>query len=564
MPTFPSSLTSHNKKLMALLVAATLAGCGGGGGDSPSPAPAPAPPTQPTPPTEPTPPTSPVVSDVSPSYTGGGAVNSTQYSGTGVGIWHKKNIANEAQDVRVDIGGLVNKEVTVIFSNGTNLEQNMQAVAMTSQVSPTPVRSSLTGARQNYEAPAAVTEFNRSGWTNLLKATRSQFGTRVTSDITRQADLVAGTTTRVFNHHDGVARNTTLRKQVTTTDGTAVNFWVEDGQFDLTKVTQTSVDQLATALSKQGGIYDMLKDIGGPLWGPHPYVELVDGAGQSVDIVIMNFNNDGQPYGEIGYYYAMNAFKKAYAPKSNESISLYLDSETLALGGAKGVQAIKSSVSHELMHMSNFYRRGVLIGPEYQYDTWVEEMTAMMMEDVSGLAIDPTYNATRDMRFPDYLTYGGYNCPLTRFTGFGATCESYALNGAFGGFMLRQMGVRFYKELLRANYTSSEMALDMTVQAHRPSSSLGNEMRKFAVAAIPALPSSTAPAGFNFPALNDSGYSIPAINPVQYKTGRTLPTTAPATLTAYGNFPIVRKGVTGRFTQTYKVPAGTTLSVVVN
>lgn len=554
-----NSLKFHNKKLLALLVAAALTGCGGGGGETGPATSAENPPVAVTP----TDPTTPVVSDVAPSCTNCGAVSNTQYSGTGVGIWHKKNIASQAQDVRVDIGGLVNKEVTVIFTNGQNVEQPMSAVAMSSQVNPQPV-SNISAPAPQFSAAHEVSEFNQSGWKKLLENGHSRFMNRMSADVAYEANLVAGTSTRIFNHHDGIARSTTLRKQVTALDGVVINVWVEDSQFGAASVNSTMVDQLASSLAQQGGIYSMLKDVGGPLWGPHPYEELIPGSGQPVDIVIMNFNNDGKPYGEIGYFYALNAFKKAYAPKSNESISLYLDSETLALGGNNGMQAMKSTIAHEFMHMSNFYRRGVLMDPKYQYDTWLEEMTAMMMEDTAGLAIDPTYNSTRDQRFPQYLSYGSYNCALTNFTGFGATCESYSLNGSFGGYLLRQMGVRFLKDILRSNYASSEVGLDMTIQSYRPDSSLSNEMRKFAVASIPALPAASAPAGFNFPALSEGGYNIPAINGSLYKSVRTLPTVTPASLQAYGNFPIVRKGVTGRFTQTYKVPAGTTLSVVVN
>ncbi len=84
----------------------------------------------------------------------------------------------------------------------------------------------------------------------------------------------------------------------------------------------------------------MVKAVGGPVWGSHTYSNLIGGTDRPIDIVILNFDSNGQPFGEVGYFYSRNAIKQVpiINPYSNESVSLYLDAETLYLGGAEGLR----------------------------------------------------------------------------------------------------------------------------------------------------------------------------------------------------------------------------------
>lgn len=467
----------------------------------------------------------------------------------------------------MDIGGLVSKDVTLIFTNETNADVAMSSVPLSSQMTAQIARPSLLSSVASNMQPRladkeAITEFNRTGFRQHLHAQKVRSSTYAVNSSVTPVQYAVGSN-RTFNYHDGSPRTTILKKQVALSDGAQLNLWVETSEASEAKISASLVDQLSSAFSRTGGIYDLLKDTGGPLWGPHNFAELLP-AGQPIDIVVLNFVPDGQPFGELGYFHSINSFKKTSIAQSNESVSLYVDSESLYLGGPKGVQAITGTLAHEGMHMSNFYRRGVKMGPDYQFDTWLEEMAAMIMEDAASNAVATTYNSTRDLRYPQYLSYGTYNCPLLDFTGFGSTCESYSVTGSFGGFLLRQMGMSFYQNLLNQNNTSSEAALNSSIKAFRAQSSIGIELRKFAAGAITALPSSSAPAGFDFPARREGLYTIPVINAVSYKPYRVMPTSVPSILKGYASFPVLRKAVTGRFTETVRVPAGVTLSVVIN
>ncbi|HEX2546908.1 MAG TPA: hemagglutinin, partial [Ramlibacter sp.] len=368
--------------------------------------------------------------------------------------------------------------------------------------------------------------------------------------------------TRSFYLDQQDSRMATLQRQVTTGDGTKVNVWVESSEIGAAKVTPAMAEQLAGSFGKAGGIYDMVKAAGGPLWGPHDTPGLIPGAGQPVDIVVLNFDRNRTPYGMLGFFWALHQLQRSVDSRSNESVSLFLDAETLYLGGERGAKMIRMTMAHEAMHMGNFYRRGVLMGPTYQYETWLEEMTAMMMEDAAASAIDPTYSPLRDVRLQDYLAHGSYNCALQDWTPY-AACESYAVSGSLGGFLLRQLGVGFLRDLLHQRQVASVAALDTAIQAAKPGSSLGQQLRNFAATAIGVLPVS-APAPFGFPARNEGGFAIPAVDASQFKARRALPAGSPASLAAYGHHPVVRRAVRGTFAETVRVPPGTTLSVVVH
>jgi hypothetical protein len=244
---------------------------------------------------------------------------------------------------------------------------------------------------------------------------------------------------------------------------------------------------------------------------------------------------------------------------------LYLDSETLYLGGPEGMKAMLLTMAHEGMHMQNFYRRGVVKGPAYAFSTWLEEASAMMMEDFASQSIDPAYNAIRDVRFPNYINYkaGSYNCSLLTWDPFGAACDSYSVSGSLGGFLDRQLGLSFYKHLLNnVSSTDSVAVLDSSIKATVPTSSLGEQLRRFA-ATSGALMKPPSPTGFGFPARAEGGFTLPVIDPQALVASRTLTQSVPATLQPYASLPVVRKAVNGTYSETVKVPANSTLSVVI-
>lgn len=563
----------------AMLLSGLMAGCGGGGGDEAAPtAAAETPVTTPVSPVEP-------VSQI-PAETAGlvtdcggahcSATTANTYAGSGVGTWKLANTSGAAMQVPVSIGGLSGQDVMLVLTNTGATPQPMPAIAL-SDVQRDPsrslFRSVLDITPEDSAAKRRIAEFNSKGAGELLRQgpqRRDVLG--LTAPARLAAGYVVGVSTRNWKHLNDSnvveSRATTLAESVSMADGTVVNFWVETSEMGGSKVSSAILTDLVTTYtSGSNAIYSMVGQVAGKPWGPHGYPGLLIPDSQTIDVVVLNFAPDGQPYGTLGYFWGLNNFTQAEEPDSNEAVALFLDAETLYLtasGGANpGLMLMKSTMAHEATHMANFYQRGVVAGGsgDYLFDTWLEEMTAMVMEDLLSTRIDPNYNKIRDVRLANYLSYGNYNCRLTAFAS-GNPCDGYSVSGSFGGYLLRQFGLSFYKHLL-ANKSSfdSETVLDASIKA-AGGPGLGEALRRWSTTAA-LLPADSSPAGFGYPGRTDGDFTIIPIDGSRYSGVRKLPTMVPATLQPMASFPVLRPAVSGTYLETVTVPANTALSVVV-
>lgn len=563
----------------AMLMSGLMAACGGGGDDAAPAAAAnppvttPAAPAVPENPSVPETPETPVVTTGLVTDCGGAncsATTANTYAGSGVGTWKLANTSGAPMQVPVNIGGLSGQDVMLVLTNTGATPQPMPAIALADvqrQPSNALFKSVLDGKTVESAAKVRIAEFNSKGAAELLRQSRQRREVlAVTPQPLRAAGYGVGDP-RPWNHLNDSnvveVRNTTLRQYVNMGDGTVINFWVEDGEFDLAKVSPTILSGLVAAYtSAPNAIHSMVEQVAGKAWGPHAYTNLI-ADNQTIDIVVLNFNNDGQAYGTLGYFWGLNNFKRTAEPDSNEAVALFLDAETLYLAGTTGRKLMKSTMAHEATHMANFYQRGVVPtdGKDYLNDTWLEEMTAMVMEDLLSTRIDPTYNKIRDVRLATYLSAGNYNCTLTSFVA-GLVCDGYSVSGSFGGYLLRQYGLAFYKHLL-ANKSSddSQTVLDASIKA-AGGPGLGEALSRWSTTAA-LLPAGTSPAGFGYPGRVETDFTIIPIEGSMYSAARTLPASVPPFLKAMASFPVLRPAVSGTFSETVTVPANTTLSVVI-
>ncbi|BCG01296.1 hypothetical protein PPGU19_058640 [Paraburkholderia sp. PGU19] len=560
--------TSTAAYLATWTLALSLAACGGGGGSAPVSNTAKGTPTASSP--------SNVAADgkLHAACQACSAADDSTYSGSCAGIWQAINPSASALDVPVSIKGLSGQNVTLVFTNESTSTQTMSSIALSANRSASIMRaqSQVAASPVTSESPtlAAIRDFNYQGWTSLATNQVAAIARYSTNGATTTSYRIGDT--RTFNYADNSPRTTTLAQTATTSDGTVVNLWVESGELGATKISPQIVTSLITQDAQAGGIYHMLVRVGGPLYGPNSQSSLIDGTHQPIDLVVMNFDNNGQPYGLLGYFWALNDFKKGAGELaySNESISLYLDSETLYLGGTYGMNQMLTTMVHESMHMQNFYRRSVQMGAQYAFEPWLEEMSAMMMEDWASGTIVPGYNTIRDARFVTYMTYAGhgsYNCGLTTWTPYSTDCESYAVNGSFGGYLNRRFGMSFYQPLLtNKNHTASIDILNEVIGNAQAGATAPSMLRDFAAAASGLVPLSTNVAGFSLPARSENCFTLPAIDPTSLYNGvtRDLPGAVPATLAVPGTFPVVRSRVSGTYSEAVRVPVGATLSVVVD
>ena len=72
-----------------------------------------------------------------------------------------------------------------------------------------------------------------------------------------------------------------------------------------------------------------------------------------------------------------------------------------------------------------------------------------------------------------------------------------------------------------------------------------------------------APGGWGFPAWHDAQFSLIPINPSDWAWSRRVPPQLPSEIASYGSVPLVRPSGGAFYSEVVRVPAGTTLSVVI-
>ncbi|ATG21900.1 hypothetical protein CO705_18430 [Ralstonia pickettii] len=565
-----SSTTVRGTKQWALTMmvaaAGTLAACGGGGGGSSGGA-------------SDTPQSTTANITVAPACSGTncGALGTT-YAGSGVGVWQATNAGGSAGTVSVSIAGLTGQNVTLVYTNQGAAAQPMPSVPITSLglldttgTTAPKAAADAVGNDANAAFDRQLSDFNAhalDGYASGAGPLKTQGASGSGNTVLRPQSVAAVGAQRTWNHQqpDGTAVvvSATLRQQATATDGRLVNVWVQDSEYGSSKISDGIIGTLATKFaSGNQSIYTLATSLVGQPWGSYSSSASLIDPNQALDIVVLNIQPDGQPYGRVGYFWARNNFTTSAQPLSNQSLSLYVDSETVYLGGTSGLNTVISTLGHEFTHMANFYQRGVLHGSQYMYGTWLEEMTAMTMEDVLSSQIDPSFNNVRDSRFPAWLQ-SAYDCALTAFDpSLSSSCPGYPISGSLGGFLLRQYGVAYYTNLLQ-NFSSTDSAtvLDNAIRAGG-GAGLGDAVSRWGTA-VALLPVPGSPSGFAYPARSDSGFSIPALNGPNYSSQRTMPTSVPATLQGFGQFPVSRGLKAGTYSETLTVPAYSTVSIIVH
>ncbi|WP_047218547.1 MULTISPECIES: M30 family zinc metallopeptidase [Delftia] len=541
----------HSKTAIALALGAVLAGCGGGGGGGPS-----GPSSQLT---------------AACSGTACGAANATTYSGQGVGVWSYTNTTQAEQQIPVGLTNLGSKQVTLIYTNNGDASVPMPALTLTP-----PAATTATAQKSLSAAPATVNRIPERIRNFKPRLTAADMQARQSIKPQAAAILPVGSQRSWFVQPGDSrieARQATLRRQasVPTPTGTrTINVWLEDSEYDAAKVSDAMLDTLLQRFtSGSDAVYPLITGLSGEPWGAHSYSDLIDPE-QPLDIVFVNFVPDRTPYGLLGYFWSLNNFKQDPANPdlkySNQSLSFYMDTETLYLDPAEGMTNQISTLSHEFVHMTNFYRRSVQLskpGTDYAFDTFLEEMSAMMGEDIVAQRVTPGFNSIANGRVPSWLSRSGFNCdPAAWSADTAAPCFGYDVNGSLGAYLVRQYGVGFYKQLL-SNTTSTDslQVLGNAIQqAGGPTLPVAIQRWGANIALLPG----DVPSGYGWPARTDQGFTLAAINGSSLASSRVLPTTAPVNLNARGHFPFLRQpDAQGTYQEQLRVPAGSTLTAVV-
>jgi hypothetical protein len=248
----------------------------------------------------------------------------------------------------------------------------------------------------------------------------------------------------------------------------------------------------------------------GDAWGSVPagvsssYISDAGGK-QDINIVIL----DALTSTWAGYFYGVNNYLTSVNANSNQALVFFLRASSIATD----LRFMQSSLVHEATHMVNFYQRSIAQG--VSHDTWLEETSAMMSEDI----ITPTlvknanntdYNNITSYRLPLYAVSGAAHS-LTNWASLNST--SYAMGGAFGAFINRRYGVPLYKQLITcgtgATGSSSYACMDYLIKTNG-GTGFANDFSKLGVTVFSQLGTANLPTGYGFPAKTGGGYTLAA------------------------------------------------------
>jgi hypothetical protein len=256
----------------------------------------------------------------------------------------------------------------------------------------------------------------------------------------------------------------------------------------------------------------------GDAWGDaarlHPYQLIQDMPGRlDVHIVIADLHNAALG----GYFWQCNNFRKGYVPPgcpgSNEALVVFVNA------APKFDQSwAASTILHELTHLVNFYQRSLI--QDSPYDTWLEEMSAMMSEDL----ITPV--VTEDENFP---TPTGFIQPYVKDAGgvslinWGYLGSAfYDLGGSLGAFLNRRYGTAVYTDMVRCSgFTAmtGHECVDSIIRA-RGGTGLEDEFARLGATLYGLLPVTGTPEGFGFPARTTSDLALKPIDVSAYALDR--------------------------------------------
>lgn len=532
--------------------------------------------------------------------TGCAAVDSTTYSGSGTGQWRYVNASSSDATINFTINGVAaGRNVTLLYSNGGNA------------TSPTPPNSGTLADRMPIAPPvladiaATLTEtaiinaqddahsqllgMNRELTRALMTSSRD--APSLVSAVSADAALVpakplaapAINTSRTWNDLFNSTSSPTqyftqVRSVCSVPNGRNVVIWVDPNAEANGKVNTitppTTVQSFASTFCNASGGYDRLTTLLGDAWGSTRFNNLIaDAPLQDINIVIVNAPPSAS---WAGYFYGYNNFLKTPPsgspnPNSNEALVFFINADSVS----RDLNFTLSTLIHETTHMVNFYQRSILLNPARNHDTWLEETSAMMSEDIIGPSViknpdNSGYNKIAQSRLPLYVQTGG-NVSYINWPTFASSSPNYNLGGSFGAFLNRRYGLAIYTQLLSncndgTAGTTSYACLDTIIKA-RGGIGFADDFAHFGASIFATLPPPTGPSFYGYPAKTDGAYTLPAIDVSAFASRRpataaTLSSGYTATTHTY-QIDTVAAGKTSYVRSGVVVPANTTLLVVI-
>jgi hypothetical protein len=361
---------------------------------------------------------------------------------------------------------------------------------------------------------------------------------------------------------DPVYYLTTAHTVCSVSSGRKVVFWLDPNAVSAGVVTSSDIAAMSDAVCGTGNGFDKMNSLIGDFWGTTSYNNLIQESSQSLQDINIVIANAPSGTGWAGYFYSPNNFLSTSYTYSNQALVFFINASQIKINR----NFITSTLLHEATHMANFYQRSVLRGASH--DTWLEETSAMMTEDIVTPTILSGYNKIATYRIPNYLSTGGavsyINWPQL-------SSNNYMMGGAFGAYLNRRYGLSIYKQLvttcLDGGSTTSYQCLDTLITANG-GLGIADELAHMGAAVFSVLPTSAAPDKYGFPAKVDGVNSLQAIDISAFSgyrpaTATTLPVTGFTATTHTYQIDPISIGKTSYVRTNIIVPAKATMLLVI-
>lgn len=514
---------------------------------------------------------------------GSGSISAGTYSGSGIGIWRYDNTSGASARININIRGVVpGKVATLLFSNGSRSATSLPASGVLASLAPLPQMLADAGLFPDEPHPqdthAQMLERNSAVSARLIRvspparpATELAGMHAVAMAAPRSAPPAMGTSRMWSDNFSGtpVRYKAEVQALCPLPSGRHVVWWVDpdivaSGTFGAAAWSE-AFGRLQAAYCGSAGGLAQLNSLLGDVWGPaaSDYANSIqDGPFlQDIHVVLLNVPASSK---WAGYFFGGNNLLKSSSPNSNEALALFINASQLKVD----LNFAMSTLLHEATHMVNFYQRSIAKG--VAHDTWLEETSAMMTEDIVAPGVLGGYNKVLSYRLPIYVASGG-NVSYINWPTLADASVHYAMGGGFGAFLNRRYGLAIYRQLVSgcseagadAAALSSYACLDGLIKANG-GAGFSDEFARFGATVLGQFPATGMPAGYGYPATNAGGYQLQAKDMSQLTLGPAAALGSGHRATSH----IFQRDVIGAEKTAYVrsgvvVPANTTLMVVI-
>lgn len=504
-----------------------------------------------------------------------GSINNNLFSGSGIGIWKYKNNLSSSAKVDLNINGVsIGKSVTLLFSNGSD-----------SSISVTPSNGVLATT-----LPSVIAKDNSEGFSTENQAHSNNLNkiqelkkldiiekelysynsnNRLNIPTPQQPAInIASGTTRVWsdNYNTGspIPYSTSAQVICPLANGRNLIFWVDNNSLKSGQLTTSIINDYANPFCGVSGAASKLNSLIGDFWGSHNLkTHITDSPLQDVNIVIIDA--PASP-GWAGYAAINDNFLKSaytWSTNSNEAVAFFIKASLIT----KPSPYMQSTLVHEATHMINYYQQSIKSTLGSDYDTWLEETSAMMGEDIVTPAFiknsdGSAYNPIKSSRIPAYIKTGGANSLINWTT---LDNGDYGMGGSFGAFLNRRYGLAIFKQMINCK-KPSYTCIDNLIKVNG-GTGFEDEFSAFGSSIFSLLPSTGIPAKYGYPAKSDSGIDLLPIDLSGFSSIKPIsPTSLGSSFTAtthiyqsdvigFGKSSYIRNGII--------LPANTILTVII-